>query len=523
MARSLESTANGRWTRRWRMCFMLTIALVAVPLHLGAQGNDRDRPVARTTDLMQGAEACRPAAANSDAPALLRRAIDVVGLDEKMGQVLHLRAAASLVQNFQSERTYPPFFSLVRLTEAWFDPATGAVRTEAEVIFPGFGRNTSPAVLQDERAAFIVNDTTLVPAPAGVGADVLYPLNAWAVLHAWRDDPEVRVAAQCEYRDYWRTVLTRPGRHGDERLYLDDKTGFPVKLDRQEPHYLWGQVHVEYLYSLWETFEAAFLPRAVFRLVDGETEISRTVSSARFMARDEAPNVDVPAAPPMVADERPLFLRPTRPDTVRVADDLYLLSNRGYTEAVALVNDTVFVFDATQAEERARHDEDWVHKLFPGEHPVVVVVTDLAWPHIAGVRYWVSQGATIASHRMSEDFLRRVVERRWTLEPDQLERRRDQVRFRFVGIDERKAMAGGGVQLAPIDGIGTEGALVAYLPRQRFLWASDYIQSIDRPTAYTTEVWRAAERAGFNPLQTAAQHLPLTPWEAVTDVRIRED
>lgn len=373
MARSLEAAANGRWTRRWRMNFMLAIALVAAPVALDAQGNYPHRAaLTRTTDLLRGAEACRPAT-TSDAPALLRRAVDVVGVDEKRGHVLHLRSAASLVQNFQSERAYPPFFSVVRLMDGWLDPATGALRTEAEIIYPGFGRNPSPAVLQDERAAFMVNDTTLVPAPAGVGAEVLYPLSAWAVLHAWRDDPEVRVAAQCEYRDNWRTVLARPGRHGDERLYLDDKTGFPVKLDRQEPHYLWGQVHVEYLYSLWEIFEGAFLPRAIFRLVDGETEISRTVSSATFMARDEAPNLDVPAAPPTIADERPVFLRPTRPDTVRVADDLYLLTNRGYTEAVALVNDTVFVFDATQAEERARHDEEWIDKLFPGEDRKSVV------------------------------------------------------------------------------------------------------------------------------------------------------
>ena len=107
------------------------------------------------------------------------------------------------------------------------------------------------------------------------------------------------------------------------------------------------------------------------------------------------------------------------PAAVRVAGEcLY----RGYTEAVALVGDTAFVLDATPAEARARQDEEWIAKLFHGDHPVVVVVTDLAWPHIAGVRYWVARGATIVSHRASEDSLRRVVERRWTREPDLLER-----------------------------------------------------------------------------------------------------
>lgn len=467
-------------------------------------------------------ETCRPATA-SDARALLRQAIDVVGLDEKADQVLHLQAAESVVQDFQSERTYPPFFALMRSTREWLDPATGTVRTEAEFVYPGFGPTPSPAVLQNERAAFMVRDTLLIPAPPGLGNDVLRLLNAWAVLQAWRDDPAVRVAEQCRYRDYWRTVLARPGPHGDERLYLDEKTGFPVKLDYQEPHYLWGQVHVEYLYALWGDFEGAFFPRASFRLVDGETEISRTVGNVAFIAPDEAPRLEIPDVPAPPAHQKPLFLQPTPPDTVRVAEDAFLLVNRGYTEAVALVNDTVFVFDATQAEARARHDEAWIEKLFPGEHPVVVVVTDLAWPHIAGVRYWVAQGATVVSHRMSEAFLRQVVERRWTLEPDLLEQRRDRVTFDFVGVDEGKAMAGGDLYLAPIDGIGSEGALMAYLPQQRFLWASDFIQRADQPTAYTTEVWQAARRAGFDPLQTAAQHLPLTAWMTIEALQTHED
>jgi hypothetical protein len=77
----------------------------------------------------------------------------------------------------------------------------------------------------------------------------------------------------------------------------------------------------------------------------------------------------------------------------------------------------------------------WIGKLFPGPHPVAVVVTDLAWPHVAGVRYWVGAGATVISHRASEPFLREVVERRWTLAPDLRERRRAGTPFRFRSVE----------------------------------------------------------------------------------------
>jgi hypothetical protein len=203
------------------------------------------------------------------------------------------------------------------------------------------------------------------------------------------------------------------------------------------------------------------------------------------------------------------------PDTVRVSDRTFLLKNRGYTEGIALRRDTVFVFDATQGEARARGDSTWIARLFPGPHPTVLVVTDLAWPHVAGVRFWAARGATIVAHRAAEPFLRRLLDRRWTAEPDLYERLRASgrlPRLRFRSVDRDLALAGGELSLHAIDGITSEVALIGWLPDDRFLWASDYIQATSGPTEYTAEVRAAARRAGIAPTQVAAEHLPLTPW-----------
>jgi hypothetical protein len=203
----------------------------------------------------------------------------------------------------------------------------------------------------------------------------------------------------------------------------------------------------------------------------------------------------------------------------KVAANLYLLSNPGYTEGLALINDEVYVFDATQGEDRAHQDADQIAKLFPGQHKVNVVVTDLAWPHIAGVRFWVSRGATIIAHAAARDFLQKVVDRNWTLAPDtlQLQRNKSPVagRLDFFAINQTTDFAGGRVRLAPIDGIGSEVALMVYLPEEKFLWASDYIQTLDQPTLYAGDVLRAAQRAGFLPERVAAEHLALTDWKTV--------
>jgi hypothetical protein len=93
--------------------------------------------------------------------------------------------------------------------------------------------------------------------------------------------------------------------------------------------------------------------------------------------------------------------------------------------------------------------------------------------------------------------------------------------MRFVGVTDTRKLAGGDVLLFPIDGIGSEVALSAYLASSRFLWASDYVQSLKRPTAYVDEVVRAAERVGVRPERVAAEHMALVGWDTVSQLARR--
>jgi hypothetical protein len=241
-------------------------------------------------------------------------------------------------------------------------------------------------------------------------------------------------------------------------------------------------------------------------------------------------NARVDDAPPLLVlpDDAPDMTRAANPmlnlgnvDTVRVASNAFLLVNRAYTEAVVLARDTVWLLDATQGEGRARADSAWIARLFPGRHPVAVVVTDLAWPHISGVRFWVARGATIVTHAMSRDFLQRVVDRQWTLAPDALEQARGRATLRVRLVQDSLSLAGGAVRLHAIDGVASEGALMAWLPDARFLWAGDYVQTTTEPSWYATEVWQAVVRAGIAPERVAAQHLGLTAWARVRELAAR--
>jgi hypothetical protein len=454
-------------------------------------------------------EACRPAPTGPSATEWLRRAEAAVGLPRLGARTLTFEASDISIFTYQSDRMYPPYLHSPTPGEWWFDGRTGVER------FGPPGRARQSGVVRSRTATFQARDTMLIPAPPLHGfMSITRELNPLAMLMDWRGAEGLRVAEQCLFRDYWRTVVARAD---GARLYLDTKTAIPVKVERVEPHFLWGQVRVAYLYTTWWAAGPVVLPISAFRVVDGETEMVRSLSITRTIARttDSTPVMTLPPfAPDMSTAPHPM-LSVEGVDTVRVAPNVFLLRNRAYTETVVLARDTVWLLDATQNEDRARADSAWIARLFPGRHPVAVVVTDLAWPHIAGVRFWVARGATIVTHRLSRDFLDRVIARPWTVAPDALERIRPRPSPRFRLVADSMVLAGGDLRLYVVDGAASEGALMAWVPAAGYLWAGDYIQTTADPSLYATEVWQAVRRAGFRPERVAAQHLPLTPWERI--------
>jgi hypothetical protein len=476
-------------------------------------------------DAQSGAPAGSPGPFSSDlgctagaegtAREVLERVARAIGMDGDGDRALRVRWSGHVVNDFQSDRSYEPFFSLFQAADTYFDAQGGGLATRSRGgAYVGSELTATPFILLGGPwAAWVLRDTLV--RPAGNGADMRHT-NAWAAVHDFRHAGEARLAGRCVYRDYPRIALTRTGIFGAERLLVDPKTMIPVALVREEPHPLWGQVRVDYVWSNWmDVTGGGVYPFTAFRMVDGEQNIGITATSVALMARDSAPRLTIPDTALRADAVSSLFAKPPRPDTVRVNDHTYLLVNPMYTVAVTLLRDTVFVLDATTSEARARQDADWVRRLFPGQHPVVLVVTDLAWPHIGGVRYWVASGATVVSHRASRDFLQRIVDRRWTREPDQLEQKRSAVRFVFRPVSDSLVLAGGELVLHAIDGISTEGALMGFMKNGAFLWASDYIQNVRQASGYMREVFRATRRVGVAPEQFAAQHVGLTPWATV--------
>jgi hypothetical protein len=459
---------------------------------------------------------CKPA--SGDAAAVLRRAADALGMTRTDGRVLRVDGTDVITHDYESDRPYAPYLlQATRFTE-WFDASTGADRvTTSESMIAGYHYGSS-TTLGSRLASYDVRDTALVPSPQlHAQLDATRPLNVWTVVADWLAAGDARVAQTCALRDYPRLVLARTTDHGVESLFIDGKSGYPVALERRERHYLWGSTDVQYVFATWARVNGGHVPGTATRMVDGAPEITRTFGKVELIAADSAPRLGLPPHEQQMPRETAAFLAPSAPDTIRVSAETFLLRNPGYQEILTLARDTVFIFDATQGDARARQDSAWIGKLFPGKHAIALVVTDLAWPHVAGVRYWVAQGATVISHRASRPFLQRVIDRRWTDAPDLLERSRSRgATLKFRAVDDSLRLAGGDVTLFAIAGPSSEGALAGYVRADRFLWASDYVQTLQRPTQYLDEVTAAVRRMHYEPARLAAEHLPLADWSAAT-------
>jgi hypothetical protein len=111
--------------------------------------------------------------------------------------------------------------------DRWFDPEADVERAGTVLISAGGAYRVSGTT---------VTDASEINSAVRVGRN----FNPWAVVSDWERDTSVRVLGRCPYADFQRVVLARAGPLGQERLYLDPRSHFPLKLASTEPNYFLG-------------------------------------------------------------------------------------------------------------------------------------------------------------------------------------------------------------------------------------------------------------------------------------------
>src|SRR5690242_20897902 len=92
------------------------------------------------------------AAPGLSAAGLLARADSALGVARTDGRILHWTGMSSVAQDYQSDRTYPPFFAAFQQDDGAYDPASGALRMTGKASYLSYGTNPMPVILSSADA-----------------------------------------------------------------------------------------------------------------------------------------------------------------------------------------------------------------------------------------------------------------------------------------------------------------------------------------------------------------------------------
>ena len=76
----------------------------------------------------------------------------------------------AVTEDYQSDRTYRPFFLAFFNRESWLEPATGVARIRGRVVFPG-SESEVPDILSSANSTFLMRDTAFAPAGGCMARD----------------------------------------------------------------------------------------------------------------------------------------------------------------------------------------------------------------------------------------------------------------------------------------------------------------------------------------------------------------
>jgi hypothetical protein len=284
---------------------------------------------------------------------------------------------------------------------------------------------------------------------------------------------------------------------------------------------VWGDVTTRTWYSFWSLQQGGLrypLQWDVWR--NGQPYQTVVIGEVRV-------NPGQPATTPTPsAAERAAFLAQKTVDALPLGNEVEGLApgvvvlHNAWNAAVVKQDDGLVIIEAPISSGYTERVLDAAAQRFPGVPVKAVVSTSDAWPHLAGVRAVVARGLPLYIVDLNEPILRRVLDAPHTTQPDALARHPRAPRFRVVSARTVIGRGANRIELYPVRGEAGERMMVAYLPQQRLLYASDLVQP--RPDGtfgfpeYLTEVTAVVAREHLAVDRVIAMHTPhALPWSTL--------
>lgn len=238
-------------------------------------------------------------------------------------------------------------------------------------------------------------------------------------------------------------------------------------------HPIFGDMHVEYLYSGYRMLHSVMVPT---RVAERKVGMETFVAEIREFESNPPDPGELLALPPPAERRRLAAAPPSLPPAAseKLADGVYRMTG-GYEALAVEFKDHVVVIEGPQSDARGRAIIAETKRLFPAKRIKYVVNTHAHFDHAGGLPPFVAEGVTVITDDTSRYFLEQALGSPRTLLADTLARTKKDPKVEGV-LDTRELTDGvRTIELHHVPMLPhSDGMLLVWLPKERILFTADF-------------------------------------------------
>lgn len=204
---------------------------------------------------------------------------------------------------------------------------------------------------------------------------------------------------------------------------------------------------------------------------------------------------------------------------IEVAKGIYVIPGYWFTGWIEQ-EDGIVVLEAPISTGYSVQLMNEIKKRYPSKKIKSVIVSSDAWPHLAGIREYISENIPVYTNKLNKGILDRIAASDFSPQPDRQQLKKAKPDYRLVDkqllLDDKVLP----VQIIPIQGEAGERMVAVYFPKQKVLYASDLIQRNHNNSGfffieYLAEVKAVVDRNKLDVEKVYAMHMAPVAWKEI--------
>jgi len=303
-----------------------------------------------------------------------------------------------------------------------------------------------------------------------VGASLFRRYPESLVLSAWRRPEALRFVGTRQWEGRPHSAVAYADNDGTQlTLFFDDGTHLLSKVETLGEDGVLGDITNDVVYDDYRMVGGVRLPYRYLDRVGGTVLQDFKVTSLVVNGQLS----DTVFSHPNFEEQKQ---GPPFPTVTKLGENVYAIVG-DYNSIAVVYSDHVLVLEAGGSPRAASTIIAKIHELAPGKPIRYVVSTHWNYDHLAGVRSYVAEGATIIGPPSVKGVVERAIASTRPMHPDTLAAAPRPLKFEALGA--KKRVFGDGALTVEVYDISptphVDEMLIAYLPAQKVLFEADML------------------------------------------------